>query len=112
MDERIKKYLHDILVSISAIEDFVLDKDFDHYQNNRMLRSAVERELGIIGEAVNRIGKSDPTMVISNSRRIIDARNFVIHSYDKVDDIIIWNIIERNLPALKKEVESISNELS
>jgi uncharacterized protein with HEPN domain len=49
-----------------------------------MLRSAVERELSIIGEAVNRIGKSDPTVVIEHSRRIIDTRNWVIHSYAKL----------------------------
>lgn len=105
MEYKSKKYLIDILTSINAIEEYIDGKSVDFYQNNRMLRSAVERELGIIGEAVNRLKKSDPSIIISNSRRIVDARNFVIHSYDKVDDIIIWNIIERNLPDLKKEIE-------
>ena len=105
MKVRSRKFLLDILNSIEAIEEFIGESSFDIYQNNRMLRSAVERELGIIGEAVNRIEKSDPSIKIDSSRRIIDARNFVIHNYDKVDDVIIWNIIERNLPALKEEAE-------
>ncbi len=107
MDVKIRKYLFDISIGIDAIEEYLESNDFDTYQNNRMLRSAVERELGIIGEAVNRIVKSDPSIIISDFRRIIDARNFVIHSYDKVDDIIIWNIIERNLSVLKSEVKSL-----
>jgi len=64
----------------------------------------VEREIEIIGEAMSRILKIDPTINIKNTRQIVDTRNWVIHGYDKVDDVVIWGIISKNLPELKKEV--------
>tara|TARA_B100000780_G_scaffold244566_1_gene188234 strand:+ start:275 stop:496 length:222 start_codon:yes stop_codon:yes gene_type:complete len=73
------------------------------------LRRAVERELEIIGEAVNQILKIDKTINISNSRRIVNLRNYVIHGYDKVDNVIIWGIISRDLPKLKEQIDSLIN---
>lgn len=73
------------------------------------MRRAVERELEIIGEAVNRILKIDKTINISNSRRIVNLRNYVIHGYDKVDNVIIWGIISRDLPKLKEQIDNLIN---
>ena len=53
---------------------------------------------------MSRILKIDPTINIKNTRQIVDTRNWVIHGYDKVDDVVIWGIISKNLPELKKEV--------
>jgi uncharacterized protein with HEPN domain len=72
-----------------------------------LLRRGVERELEIIGEAINRILKINPDIEIPEARRIIDLRNWVIHGYDKVDDVIIWGIISRDIPKLKKQVERL-----
>lgn len=58
----------------------------------------------IIGEAVNRIIKKDPQLLLSDSRKIIDTRNRIIHSYDSVSDEIIWGIVINQLPLLKVEV--------
>ena len=69
-----------------------------------MLRRAVEREIEIIGEAMSKILKLDPDCPIKNARKIVDTRNWVIHSYDNVDDIVIWNIISKHLPKLKIEI--------
>lgn len=69
-----------------------------------MLRRAIERELEIIGEAMNRIEKLDSTIEISGKRQIISMRNRVIHGYDKIDNEIIWGTIIRHLPTLKTEV--------
>jgi uncharacterized protein with HEPN domain len=71
------------------------------------LRRGIERELEIIGEATNRILKIDPNVAISDSRRIVDLRNWVIHGYDKVDDVIIWGILSRDIPLLKKQVNKL-----
>ncbi|MDA3789735.1 MAG: DUF86 domain-containing protein [Desulfobacula sp.] len=79
-------------------------RDLFEYQNNKLLRRGVEREIEIIGEAMSRILKIDPTINIKNTRKIVDTRNWVIHGYDKVDDVVIWGIISKNLPELKKEV--------
>lgn len=72
-----------------------------------MLRRAVERELEIIGEAMNRIDQMDPTIEIAGKKQIIGMRNRVIHGYDKIDDEIVWGTIVRHLPALKIEIEKL-----
>jgi uncharacterized protein with HEPN domain len=92
MKREIKKYLFDIKTSIDSIFDFLGEKrDFFEYQNNKLLRRGVEREIEIIGEAMNRILRFDPSFKIDNARQIVDTRNWVIHGYDKVDDVIILN---------------------
>lgn len=75
-----------------------------------MLRRGIEREIEIIGEAMNKLKKTSPQLQIDNSRQIIDTRNWVIHGYDKVDDVIIWGIISNHLPKLKIEIDSLLNE--
>jgi uncharacterized protein with HEPN domain len=111
MQDNIKKYLYDILVSAKSIFDYLGEKrDFTVYENDKLLRRAVEREFEIIGEATNRILKIDKNFPIENAERIVSLRNYVIHGYDKVDNVIIWGIISRDLPKLKKEVEKLLND--
>ena len=74
---------------------------------NKLLRRGIERELEIIGEATNRILKIDPQINISDSKRIVDLRNWVIHGYDKIDDMIIWGIISNDLPKLKIQIDNM-----
>ena len=106
MQIEIQKYLYDIKVSIDSINDYLgKKKDFNAYKTNKQLRRAVERELEIIGEAANKILIIDPDINIENARKIVDLRNWVIHGYDKVDDIIIWGIITKHIPVLKKQIE-------
>lgn len=108
MNQKIKKYLYDIQQSIISIDTYLKDnKNFTYYENSKMLRRAVEREIEIIGEALNKISKLEPKITITNARRIIDTRNFVIHGYDKVDNMIIWAIITKHLPLLLKEIEAL-----
>jgi len=111
MKREIQKYLFDIFTSIESVEDYIGDnKVFSEYQNNKLLRRAVERELEIIGEAVSKILKLEPDIDIVNARRIVDTRNWVIHSYDKVDDVIIWGIVINHLPKLKDEVSELLHQ--
>lgn len=106
MQLEIKKYLFDIVVSIDSIYDFLgTERNFFNYQSNKLLRRAVEREIEIIGEALNKILRLDTDINISNARQIVDTRNWVIHGYDKVDDVIIWGIVISHLPKLKAEIE-------
>jgi uncharacterized protein with HEPN domain len=72
-------------------------------------QKAVERNIEIIGEAVNRILKKDEDFQLSNSRKIVDNRNRIIHGYDSVSDEMIWSIVIRHLPVLKTEVEALLN---
>jgi uncharacterized protein with HEPN domain len=101
-------YLLDIQNSIDSINEYLgTDGNFHSYESNKQLRRAVERELEIIGEAVNRILKLDPEIDISDSRRIVNLRNLVIHAYDSVDNVIIWGIIDKDLPLLRNQVSEL-----
>jgi len=109
MDETIKTWLYDILSAIVEIEGFFADRQkiFTEYQQDIRTKRAVERNIEIIGEATNRILKYDENIVISNSRKIVDARNRVIHGYDSISDETIWGIVVRHLPILKIEVQNL-----
>lgn len=112
MDNNIKTWLFDILSSINEIESYFVEtpKMFEIYQNDLRTKRAVERNVEIIGEAMSRILKLDSEIEISNSRKIVDVRNRIIHGYDSVSDDIIWGIVIRNLPVLQKEVEILLEE--
>ena len=108
MDRNVKKFLFDISVAINCIEDYIgTPKVFANYENNRQLQQAVERNLEIIGEATRQILEIDPSINISNARRIVNARNRIIHGYDNIDNVEIWSIVINNLPILKNEVENL-----
>jgi len=112
MDNDIKAWLFDILSAIMEIESFFIDrpKDFEKYQADTRTKRAVERNIEIIGEAMSRILNQDQTIEISNSRKIVDVRNRIIHGYDSVSDDVIWGIMIRHLPVLQIEVEKLLNE--
>jgi len=113
MKDEIKKLLFDIKEATDSIFEYLGNKrDFIVYNENKMLQRAVEREFEIIGEAMNNILKIDPDFPIKNARRIVDLRNLVIHSYDKVDNVIIWGIISRDLPELQIEITKLLNKES
>ena len=109
MDEKLLKWLFDVKLAIEEIESFFQDhpKNFTEYQNNPILKRAVERNLEIIGEAINRILKEDPDIAISSSKSIVGLRNQIIHSYDNISDEYIWSVIAKHLPILKMEIEAL-----
>ena len=109
MDRRLKAHLFDIKTAIDEVYSFFeqVPKRFDEYQKNLMLRRAVERNIGIIGEAINKVAKDYPEIEISNVRAIVATRNRVIHDYAAVTDDVIWAIVINDLPKLKSEVEQL-----
>lgn len=105
MTEKEKKYLSDILRSIELIESFLIGiTTFEDYRKDPKTKSAIERHLGIIGEAVNKFLKESGSNELHFSRQIISLRNRLIHSYDNIDDSIIWSIVQRQISPLKGEV--------
>ena len=112
MDIEIKVWLYDILNAINEIDSFFIDtpKEFTVYQNDLKTRRAVERNIEIIGEAMNRILQKDDSIELPNSRKIVDTRNRIIHGYDSVSDDIIWSIMVSQLPTLKNAVEKMLPE--
>lgn len=110
MTEKEKKYLADILHSITLIEDFTKHlNSFTDYEKDLKTKSAVERHLGIIGEAVNKFLKESNINSLNHASQIISLRNRLIHSYDNIDDSIIWSILIRHLRPLKDEVSERLN---
>ena len=112
MDNEIKSWLYDILNAINEVESFYIDqkKEFAIYQVDIRTKRAVERNVEIIGEAMNRILKKDDKIAISNSRKLVDLRNRIIHGYDSVSDEIIWGVVIRYLPILQSEIELLLGE--
>lgn len=107
MDRR-EAYYVDILQAIGDIEDFLEQgrvTTLPEYSGHAMVRSAVERKLGIIGEAVNHIRRIDPEHPIREADRIVAFRNRLIHSYDDIDDHFVWSILRDHLPVLKRIVQ-------
>lgn len=97
--------MSDVLNSEDHILSFTKDlKSFDQYKVNFLVKGAVERHLEIIGEAINKFSKESKENVLSNTSQIISLRNRLIHSYDNVDDRIIWTIVKRHLMHLKEEI--------
>jgi uncharacterized protein with HEPN domain len=80
---------------------------FETFEQNLMLQQAVERNFEIIGEAINNLLKIHPEIDITNARRMVDTRNKIIHGYDEVQPIQIWNIIINHTPLLKQEVQNL-----
>ena len=108
MDNYTNAWLFDIKTAIEEIESFFPEgKIFQYYQEDLKTKRAVERNIEIIGEAMSRILKADPKIEIPNSRKIVDARNKIIHGYDEISDDVIWGIVVNHLPTLKKEVTEL-----
>lgn len=110
-DPKAQKYLFDVLTAIRRIEEFLgAKRDFSVYQQDAMLRSAVERQLIIVGEAVNRLRQLDENIPLTASQAIVQFRNRITHEYDRVDDVNVWAILVKYLPKLKEETESLLNQ--
>lgn len=109
MKLEINTWLYDILQSIEEIESYYADKPkrFEDYLSDKKTQRAVERNIEIIGEAVNRILKVDSEFKLENAHKIIGARNRIIHGYDSVSHEVIWSIIINHLPNLQAEVSKL-----
>jgi uncharacterized protein with HEPN domain len=106
-----KKILTDILLAIKGIDEHLESRRiFEEYKANSTKRRAVERELEIIGEAVNNLLKINPEIPISFARIVVDLRNRIIHAYDNVNNNLIWKIIMKDIPILQQEVQQLLKE--
>ena len=104
-----KKYFYDIIDCCEFLLDFTNDKTVDDYKNDRPFRSAVERELQIIGEAIAQLDNVSPETAdqISEFRNIIGFRNILVHGYDSLDPETVWSVIEEKLATLLDQSRSL-----
>lgn len=108
----VRPYLFDIAEACELIERFTRGRSFDEYEADPMLRSAVERQLEIAGEALKHAIDVDPTLSerITASVRVIAFRNRLVHGYASVSNEVVWGIVERHLSSLRLEVETLLDE--
>ncbi len=109
MQLEVLKHLYDMRQACRLLVDFLAGKTFMDYSADALLRSAVERQLTIVGEALNRLKKIEPTVAssITDAREIIAFRNILVHGYDIVRDEVVWGILETDLSTLTRDVETL-----
>lgn len=108
---RMLKYLLDIEQVIGEIEELSgrFQGDFTQFEHDWVSRRAIERDLQIIGEAVNKLIQLNPEINITSASNIIGLRNIIVHAYDSVEYEMIWAIIQKDIPVLKQEVLKLKN---
>jgi uncharacterized protein with HEPN domain len=110
MTDQGRKYLSDIFLAIELIESFTKGiSSYENYQEDLKTQSAVERQLGIIGEAISKFEKLFPEINLDNARKIVGLRNRLIHSYDSIDSSITWAIIKNHITPLKLQVSKLKS---
>lgn len=109
MRREVKKYLFDVAEASEEILEFTRGKTLNDYMSDRLLRRAVERQFITVGEAMNHAIQLDDESVsrLSHSSRIVGFRNQLVHGYKTVADDIVWDIVQRDLPVLKSEVDRL-----
>jgi uncharacterized protein with HEPN domain len=108
-----RAYLWDAVQAITHVQRFTRDRTFDDYKADILLRSGVERQLEIAGEALNQLSRTDPALAarVPELASIVGFRNVLIHGYATVDDTRVWNVIEHNVPALHTVITQLLHEL-
>jgi uncharacterized protein with HEPN domain len=105
----VRAFLLDIEQPCASLADFTSSKTLADYLAEPMLRSAVERQFEIIGEALNRAVAADPEVAkdITDAPSIVAFRNRLIHGYATIADETVWGIVERKLPLLRRQVAAL-----
>ena len=112
MTDRTPKLLVDALNAIASAQEFVAGCSLAAYCNDKMRRSAVERQLEILGEACSRLAKVEPALIESvvNLKLAIGLRNRIIHGYDSVDDEIVYFTVADDLAGLKADLAQLLSD--
>ncbi|AFL85084.1 hypothetical protein Belba_2531 [Belliella baltica DSM 15883] len=98
-----------ILEAIEEIEGYIKGVNYATFLDKSIIRFATIKQLEIIGEAANHISKELQLSTPDISwREIISLRNFLVHEYFGVDEIIIWQIITVDIPHLKEKLNNIT----
>lgn len=110
----VRAHLYDILQAAEAVDSFTRGCELVDYVADRMRRSAVERQLEIIGEAMRRTLQVSPELelVLPDARRVVDFRNAIAHGYDVLNDSVVWDVAVRLVPILREQTQRILQDLS
>lgn len=100
------------MLAIGEIELFLSQRprQYQVFLDDHMFRSALERQVGIIGEAISKVLQLEPEIAISNAKNIKGTRNYIVHAYDSLQPYTIWGIVINDVPKLKQEVTELLRE--
>lgn len=103
MPSRLPKHLFDAIAAARLAREFAAGLSFEAYAGNVLVRSAVERQLEILGEACQRMLAADPTLRqrIPDTAFAVGLRNRIIHGYDRIENAVVYDTLMRDLPALQ-----------
>jgi len=109
MRPEIQKLLYDAKTACEAIEQFTQGKSYDDFAGDGLIRSAVERQLMIVGEALFQASRIEPGLSeeISDLRKIINLRHIIVHGYSSIRPEMIWEIIRNDVAGLHREIETL-----
>ena len=109
MRHKALKYFYDIRQACDLIEQFTRGKSFEEYLGDALLRSAVERQFMIVGEALFQALNVDPSRkkAITDARRIINFRHVMVHGYAAITPATVWGVVQEDLATLRREVETL-----
>jgi uncharacterized protein with HEPN domain len=107
-----RKYVWDARCPADAIVQFTSGRSWEDFTRDLQLRSAVERQFEIIGEALRQLSRVDPALAASIPElpRIVAFRNILVHGYAIVDQSIVWKVIQENLPALRSHLAVLQGD--
>jgi uncharacterized protein with HEPN domain len=107
-----RKYLWDARRAADLVIEFIADADRAEYRDSLLLRSAVERQFEIIGEALHQLSRQDQELArrVPDLPRIIAFRNRLIHGYSVIDHDVVWNTATTDLPALREHPDELLSE--
>jgi uncharacterized protein with HEPN domain len=105
--------LNDVRAAVEMIEQFVTGRGLPDYTADSLLRSAVERQFIVIGEALGQLERLDAAVVapITDYRKVVAFRNILVHGYSTIDDRVVWTVIQQNLPLLRNQIETVLSSL-
>ena len=108
-----RAFLSDVIEAGNAIQQAVAGINLDDYCNNRLIRSSIEREFTIIGEALNQLSQRDEGRFaqIDQAPQIISFRNKLTHEYAIINDRLVWGVIQNNLPGLLKQCNQLLSDI-
>jgi uncharacterized protein with HEPN domain len=114
MSSKQAKLLNDVVRACEAIQQFTAGRSRDDYAANLQMRSAVERQFAIVGEAIRKLEREDSSLAkrLSDWRRIIDFRNILVHGYDVLDDNVVWKAVTDQMPVLLGEARQLLAEIA
>jgi uncharacterized protein with HEPN domain len=100
--------IRDILDAIAEIQKFTHGMDYEAFREDDKAVRAVEMNFIIIGEAANQIPEEVEEQYTGIPWTLMRAmRNRIVHVYFKVDEKLMWDTIQNDLPPLIPELEKL-----